>query len=786
MLACLPRGLRFRLQLIPATRACDPTRLPLNSQSLSNQAATPLPPSSEMMLDIKKSKKQGLETAAEEKEKQRESAGSSRRKGKSPAKPSKDDSDEFFAGQLGNTSTPKSAASLRGPTRARTRKAQVKGSAAQTEKKQINDSKTSPLNAPSTSNPIPTPTLSTPAASSPADASTSQSLDSSSTGTAVEPLSSDGAGEAVGTADGTNTVGEGDANEKERAKAKAKAKAKLNATATATATATANATVDPKPKPKPNPKLKAKAKDDAVAMEDAGAATSSDVTGSPLKKTKGSPLQKKKARGSDGGGTEAATMLDESGVDSLEALESLPNGSSAEAYAKKLADVSMTLSAREEKLIRLTQENDEHSETQAILRSQIEQLELQLEDDQTSHLENLTEEFTERLGETESKLKDALRDRETARTQLAELTERYAADVGESGEQLTALEAEKDKKIAALTKEAQKLADSSFKSSQINKKLQKKVKEADEATKKLNVRIDEGQSTIDKLQGQLAEKAEAEKMHKKSATQVTAVSEQQSKELSSLKSKVKDLADKNGGLQSALDTAHKNNEGLQQDAAEAKAKASNAVQSAEVGAQESLKLELQRMEAETARVQEGLSSQVADLQAGLRRAEGQGARREDNLRKEIADLNDRLRLAEEREQQMTESLSQTTKPLVRQIDMLRQALQSQTSNHELAESTLSNRLQDAQSALVEAEGAEQVATERFAEMRIKFVALEEKHGKLRREHLEIRTEADSLRTTVEELEAAVKTMELMPDMLFAADRLIASSQNIEERIESGE
>jgi len=237
---------------------------------------------------------------------------------------------------------------------------------------------------------------------------------------------------------------------------------------------------------------------------------------------------------------------------------------------------------------------------------------------------------------------------------------------------------------------------------------------------------------------------------------VTAVSEQQSKELSSLKSKVKDLADKNGGLQSALDTAHKNNEGLQQDAAEAKAKASNAVQSAEVGAQESLKLELQRMEAETARVQEGLSSQVADLQAGLRRAEGQGARREDNLRKDIADLNDRLRLAEEREQQMTESLSQTTKPLVRQIDMLRQALQSQTSNHELAESTLSNRLQDAQSALVEAEGAEQVATERFAEMRIKFVALEEKHGKLRREHLEIRTEADSLRTTVEELEAAVK------------------------------
>ena len=487
--------------------------------------------------------------------------------------------------------------------------------------------------------------------------------------------------------------------------------------------------------------------------------------------TTASPTQMKKAPGSAGGSAAAAAAPSGETVhlasDSSkppeaapshqpDVAESLPEGASAEAYAQKLADVSMTLSAREEKLLRLTQENDEHQETHAILRSQVEQLELQLQDDQTSHLENLTEEFTERLGETESKLKDALRDRETARSKLAELTERYAADVDESGEQLTALEAEKDEKIAALTKEAQKLADSSFKSSQINKKLQKKVKEADEVTKKLNTRIDEGQSTINKLQGQLSEKADAEKMHKKSASQVTAVSEQQSKQLSSLKAKVKDLTDKNGGLQAALDTAHKNNEGLQQDAAEAKAKASNAVQSAEVGAQESLKLELQRMEAETARVQEGLSSQVADLQAVLRRSEAQGARREDNLRKEIADLNDRLRLAEEREQQMTESLSQTTKPLVRQIDMLRQALQSQTSNHELAESTLSNRLQDAQAALVEAEGAEQIATERFSEMRLKFAAMEEKHGKLRREHLDVRTEADLLRSKLEEAETALK------------------------------
>lgn len=80
--------------------------------------------------------------------------------------------------------------------------------------------------------------------------------------------------------------------------------------------------------------------------------------------------------------------------------------------------------------------------------------------------------------------------------------------------------AEKDKKIEALMREGKKLSDQSFKSSNINKKLQAKAKEADAAAVKMNARIKDAEAEIEKLQSKLAEKVKAEKEYQQSASKV--------------------------------------------------------------------------------------------------------------------------------------------------------------------------------------------------------------------------------------------------------------------------
>lgn len=94
------------------------------------------------------------------------------------------------------------------------------------------------------------------------------------------------------------------------------------------------------------------------------------------------------------------------------------------------------------------------------------------------------------------------------------------------------------------------------------------------------------QAQISKLQEQLAAKTEAEQKHLKSASQVvfifilyltvycklskqvTAVSDQQSKELTALKANIKTLNEQNKTLQGTLDKAYDKNSKLEQELAE--------------------------------------------------------------------------------------------------------------------------------------------------------------------------------------------------------------------------
>lgn len=193
----------------------------------------------------------------------------------------------------------------------------------------------------------------------------------------------------------------------------------------------------------------------------------------------------------------------------------------AASYAKKLAHVSMVLAAREEKLVQLSAELAGKSETHHVLLAQNEQLEAQLKDNLTGQVEKLTAEFTDRLGETESRLKQAAQERDSLRTQLEKATSKFSERIGQTDKLSGEVLAEKDAKIDALMSEGQKLQQKLHESGQRNKKLHAKLKEGDAAAASLTTRLEAAQERIAALEKELATKAAKEEKYKATANQVS-------------------------------------------------------------------------------------------------------------------------------------------------------------------------------------------------------------------------------------------------------------------------
>lgn len=218
--------------------------------------------------------------------------------------------------------------------------------------------------------------------------------------------------------------------------------------------------------------------------------------------------------------------------------------------------------------------------------------------------------------------------------------------------------------------------------------------------------------------------------------------DQQSKELIKSKKGVKSLTDKNSSLQAALDTAFKAKAELEKKLAEETVKASSAMTAAESVAAVTKATELKRKEEEFEQVKTDLHAEIADLRATLTRQQNQADRRESNLQLEIADLNERLRHSEQREQQMAESMAQSTKPLVRQIDMIRATLAEQTASADVAEATLVARIEEQAVALQAAEERERQASEKLSEERLRHAGSEDKLASLRKSKIDLQTKLE--------------------------------------------
>uniref|UniRef100_A0AAX7V4U4 TATA element modulatory factor 1 TATA binding domain-containing protein n=1 Tax=Astatotilapia calliptera TaxID=8154 RepID=A0AAX7V4U4_ASTCA len=370
--------------------------------------------------------------------------------------------------------------------------------------------------------------------------------------------------------------------------------------------------------------------------------------------------------------------------------------------------------------------------------------------EESSTVQSLKEELTQRIAEAERKAQLACKERDIAKKEIKGLREELSTRLNASD--TMEIIKEKEEQIRGLLEEGEKLSKQQLQHSNIIKKLRVKEKESDTKITKQQKKIKDQEEELRQLQQVLDGKEEVEKQHRENIKKLNGVVERQEKELSRLQSDTEELQEKNRSLEAALDNSYKELAELHKVNASRASEAEEVALSRETQAREQLSLALEKAQEEAKIQQEALANQVADLRLALQRAEQQQARKEDYLREEISELQQRLQDAETRNQELSQSVTSTTRPLLRQIENLQASLGGQTASWEKLEKNISDRLADAQAQLAIAVEKERSATEELLSIKSQLASLESQNSLLRQEKARLLAQLDAEKNKREKLE----------------------------------
>lgn len=401
---------------------------------------------------------------------------------------------------------------------------------------------------------------------------------------------------------------------------------------------------------------------------------------------------------------------------------------------------------------------------------------------ENEEIEEVKKEFTVRVAATEKKFQAAAKERDHLRALLEETEHSLSSKNERQSEEFTTLLKEKDDQIAQLLEEGEKLSKQQLQSNNIVKKLRSKEKENDALIKKNSKLLEEMTAENTRLTEILKVKEETERKQADAITQLNSYVEKQDTQMSKLKSELDDSAEKIRSMQAALDNAYKQLADLHKENASKDSAVQEAALSAEMTAKEGLRIAMEKKERQFKSETEALEFQISDLQTGFRRAEQQASRREDNLRQEISDLQQRLQEAEARNQELTESVTYATRPLLRQIENLQSSYGNHTQTWERVERNLTERLNEAQVQLVEAQEKERVATEHALELNSRLTAVESQLATYRQEKTRLEATLEMERARLETAEEAKSRETAKIETLEIKYRKMMEDNNLEKAL----
>uniref|UniRef100_A0A3P8RPX2 TATA element modulatory factor 1 n=1 Tax=Amphiprion percula TaxID=161767 RepID=A0A3P8RPX2_AMPPE len=408
-------------------------------------------------------------------------------------------------------------------------------------------------------------------------------------------------------------------------------------------------------------------------------------------------------------------------------------------------DLSGRLEKRESQLLAVSKDKARLEEDCDNLKDEVISLK-----EESSTVQSLKDEFTQRIADAERKAQLACKERDIAKKEIKGLREELSTRLNSSD--TMEIIKEKEEQIRGLLEEGEKLSKQQLQHSNIIKKLRVKEKESDTKLTKQQKKIKEHEEELKHLQQVLDGKEEVEKQHRENIKKLNAVVERQEKELSRLQSDSEELQEKSRSLQAALDSSYKELAELHKVNASRASEAEEVALSRETQAKEQLSLALEKAQEEARMQQEALANQVADLRLALQRAEQQQARKEDYLREEISELQQRLQEAETRNQELSQSVTSATRPLLRQIENLQASLGGQTASWEKLEKSISDRLADAQAQLAVAVEKERAATEELLAIKSQLASLESQNSLVRQEKARLQAQLDTEKNKREKVE----------------------------------
>ncbi|XP_012061029.1 PREDICTED: TATA element modulatory factor [Atta cephalotes] len=398
-----------------------------------------------------------------------------------------------------------------------------------------------------------------------------------------------------------------------------------------------------------------------------------------------------------------------------------------EKLLKRIQEMTEILEARESKLIDVSRINMELHEQNTNLMKQLENFEKHAE--QNQNINQITDEYTQRLSALERKFQQAIRERDQLRKNLDQLKLEAASRL--SSQEMSSINAEKDEIIKELREEGEKLSKQQLQHSNIIKKLRVKEKETDATIKSQKEQIEEQNTELERLKRSLYAKEEVERSQIEAVHTLTAKTKKQEKEILMLQEKLDNTMHKMEAFKKSLDAA-------KVDLAETKKKL--------LVTEEDLKEAV-----DNAGESCQLFAQVEDLKLKYRQAEEAHVKREEFFKHENNELLKRLEAAETRSEEFSESVSIATKPLLRQIEQLQANLLHKSNSFMKQEKILSEKnieLQSKNENLIE---MDRLLREENVNLKSKESHLESKINLKEKERLKLQEFHDKLKEENEKL-----------------------------------
>ena len=258
---------------------------------------------------------------------------------------------------------------------------------------------------------------------------------------------------------------------------------------------------------------------------------------------------------------------------------------------------------------------------------------------------------------------------------------------------------EKDQLIDELTMEGEKLAQSSFNSSNNVKKLRQKEKEDEKIMKDQTEKIEMLTKEIEQLKGKIKDQQETVHENERNISNLNSIISSQSEELSNARTKLENCESENSALKTKVDGFQLQINSLKDRNAQAECRANQESISASIKAKEQAQAAIQELQASTDVTIKQLNSQIEEQQEVIGRLEQQAVWREQRHRDQIQELHLRVEDADGRNQDISTSITASTQPLLRQIQLFKESLANQQANWERIENELKEKLDQARSDL---------------------------------------------------------------------------------------